>query len=110
VKCDCGKVEHVPYGERWHCPSCGREWNTNQIPADQYWGIMREMRTYRLQAIGVALGIGALFLVLALFAGPRAFIAAPVVMSAWFLFYMPFWRLKVRRRSRSLPTWQLTPE
>ena len=34
----------------------------------------------------------------------------PVVLAGWYLFYMPLWRAKVRRRARSLPTWQLHPE
>ena len=48
VSCHCGEVRHIPYGEAWTCEKCGRRWNTAQIPAEDYWGIMREMRTYRL--------------------------------------------------------------
>ena len=55
IRCDCGQVERVPYGQTWTCPDCGRRWNTEQIPAEEYWGIMREMRRYRLQVVGVAL-------------------------------------------------------
>ena len=58
IRCDCGQVERVPYGQRWVCPDCGRRWNTEQIPAEEYWGIMREMRNYRLQVVGVSLAFG----------------------------------------------------
>jgi len=57
VSCKCGEVRHVPYGETWQCEKCGRRWNTAQIPAEDYWGIMREMRNYRLVVIGIALGL-----------------------------------------------------
>ena len=30
------------YGERWVCPKCGRRLEHRQIPADEYWGIMRD--------------------------------------------------------------------
>ena len=34
----------------------------------------------------------------------------PVLMSFWYLFYMPRWRRRVRQRARSLTSWQLHPE
>jgi hypothetical protein len=110
VKCDCGQVQYVAYGEAWQCPDCGRRWNTAQIPSEEYWGIMREMRRYRLQAIAAALLIGAGFAALAATTGPRALAVAPIVMGGWFFFFMPRWRRKVRARARSLPRWQLHPE
>jgi Flp pilus assembly protein TadB len=110
VRCDCGAVKHVPYGETWACERCGRRWNTAQIPAEAYWGIMREMRRYRLTAIGVALAIAALFALLGSTAGAQFFVLLPLALGFWFLWYMPLWRRKVRRRARSLPTWKLHPE
>jgi len=110
VSCECGEVRHVPYGETWQCESCGRRWNTTQIPADVYWGIMREMRNYRLAVIGVALGTAALFGVLALFVNPALLLVFPLVLTGWFIWFMPWWRRKLRRRARSLPSWKLTPE
>ena len=60
----------MPYGETWDCGECGRRWNTAQIPSEVYWGIMREMRNYRLivicSALGLAVVIGTLALVFAL--------------------------------------------
>jgi hypothetical protein len=37
-------------------------------------------------------------------------ILLPVVMSFWFLFYMPRWRRRVRLQARNLQKWQLHPE
>jgi hypothetical protein len=33
-----------------------------------------------------------------------------VLMSFWFLFYMPRWRRQVRERARNLRRWKLHPE
>ena len=110
VRCDCGAVKRVPYGERWECEQCSRRWNTGQIPADEYWGLMREMRRLRLSVIGVALALAGGFALLALFVSQAIFLLIPLVLSGWFIWYMPFWRRKLRRRVRSLPSWQLHPE
>jgi hypothetical protein len=110
VACECGETRHVPYGERWTCENCGRSWNTAQIPAEEYWGMMRDMRRLRLVPIAVALGSAVVFGLLALFVAESLFILFPVVLAGWFLLYMPIWRRKVRRQARSLPKWQLRPE
>jgi hypothetical protein len=110
VTCDCEAVRLLAYGERWTCEGCGRQWDTNKIPAAEYWGIMREMRRYRLVAIGAALGLGVTFALLAFLVSQRLLLLMPIVMAGWFLLYMPGWRRRVRRRARSLPAWQLDPE
>lgn len=110
IACDCGERRDVPYGDVWQCEACGRRWNTNQIPAEEYWGLMRDMRRFRLSVIGVALGLAAVFGLLALLVAETLFLLLPVVLAGWFLVYMPFWRRKVRRRARSAPRWSLRPE
>ena len=109
VKCDCGEVRYVPYGAEWVC-TCGRGWNTNQISADEYWDIMRDMRRFRLRAISMALTLGVGVVAFAhITHGPVAPLMLPMMLG-WFLFYMPQWRRKVRSAARSLPTWKLHPE
>jgi hypothetical protein len=110
VRCDCGAIEYVPYGERWECSGCRRRWNTGQIPADEYWGIMRDMRMLRIRVLITALTIMVPIAVVAAFLGPRLLLLMPVVLSFWFLFYMPRWRRRVREQARSLRRWQLHPE
>jgi hypothetical protein len=109
VKCDCGEVNHLAYGQTWQC-KCGRRWNTSQIPADEYWGIMREMRRFRLGAIGAALVLCLTFGLLAFFVAQRLLLLFPVIMAGWYLIYMPRWRRRVRQRARNLPSWQLHPQ
>jgi hypothetical protein len=71
---------------------------------------MQDMRRLRLTVIGMALAvvipIGALLPVL----GIRILLLLPIVMSFWFIFYMPRWRRQVRERARSLRKWKLHPE
>lgn len=110
VRCDCGQTRHLAYGDEWLCENCGRRWNTSQIPSEEYWGIMREMRRYRLTVMGVAGGVAVVGITLGSLLGVQFFFLMPLVLGFWFLFYMPRWRQKVRRRARSLPTWKLHPE
>jgi hypothetical protein len=110
VRCDCGKKALVAYGERWECDGCGRRWNTNQIPAADYWGVMHEMRRFRLKAIRSMLLLAAVFVVLALTISASFFILIPLAMSGWYLFYMPRWRQRVRGHARQVPNWELHPE
>ena len=100
----------MPYGDTWTCEECGRRWNTGQIPEEEYWGIMREMRRYRIVVIGIALGLTVLFGLLALFVAQNLILLLPVVLTFWFIWFMPWWRRRIRRHARSLPNWRLHPE
>ena len=110
IRCDCGGVGYVPYDARWECPTCHRRWNTSQIPAEEYWGIMRDMRRMRINVLATALGIVIPIVALSVVLGFRILLLLPVVMSFWFLFYMPRWRRRVRQQARNLTKWQLHPE
>src|SRR2546429_4755414 len=61
VKCECGESKEVPYGERWQCERCHRSWDTGQIPAAEYDGLLRRMRRYRLEAVGPAARLATVF-------------------------------------------------
>jgi hypothetical protein len=109
VKCDCGRVRYLSYGERWEC-ACGRLWNTSQIPSDEYWGIMRDARRQRLLMMGAGTLVGLAVVALALVVGFRVIVLAPVIVFGWQLIVMPRWRRRLRERARALPRWQLRPE
>jgi hypothetical protein len=110
VRCDCGEVGYVAYGERWVCGGCNRAWNTAQIPAEEYWGIMRDMRRLRLNVIFVALAMVVPIAALVPLLGIRIMILLPAAMGFWFIFYMPRWRRRVREQARNLRKWKLRPE
>jgi hypothetical protein len=107
VTCRCGRTASVPYGDDWRCESCGRRWDTARIPEDEYTAILRDMRRARLNVIGVAVGIAAVFGALAIVVSPSLFMLMPVVLAGWFILYMPMWRRRLRHRARSLPAWNL---
>jgi hypothetical protein len=110
IRCDCGGVGYAPHGATWDCGECGRSWDTSQIPADEYWAIMREMRQSRLRVMAAALALTIAMLILVPFAGPKVLILLPVLLSFWFLFYMPRWRRRTRERAQSLQRWKLHPK
>lgn len=103
-------MKHVPFGERWTCEGCGKTWNTAQIPAEQYFGLVNEQRRARLFVIGAALAVFAVFGLLAVVVAESLFVLAPVVVAGWLIAFMPFWHRRMRRRTRELPKWQLHPE
>jgi len=110
VRCDCGNVGYVHYGARWQCDDCRRRWNTAQIPADEYWGIMRDMRRLRFTVIGTALAMIIPIAALTPVTGIRILVLLPILFSFWFIVYMPRWRRRVREQARSLQRWSLHPE
>ncbi len=100
----------MPYGGRWTCERCGRNWNTRQIPVDEYEGLLRRMRRVRLEVIGFALAIAAVFIPLIVFVSPRFIFLAPMAAIFWIVLYVPIWRRSVRRAAQSAPRWELHPE
>ena len=85
VRCDCGQIRYLAYGEGWVCEECGRRWNTGQIPAEEYWGIMYEMRRYRLLVMGVAVIVAVVGIALGALVGAQFFVVMPVLLGFWFL-------------------------
>jgi hypothetical protein len=110
VKCECGDSREVPYGERWRCERCGRSWDTNQIPAAEYDGLLRTMRRYRLEAVVLGAVLVAFFIVLVAVVSQSFIFLIPVVAGIWLFLYLPMWRRKVRRAARNAPRWELKAE
>src|SRR3954451_10448619 len=55
VTCECGEKRDLRYGETWTCERCGRRWDTNQIPREDYDAIRRTQLRFR--ALPVAVGV-----------------------------------------------------
>jgi hypothetical protein len=110
IRCDCGEEASVRYGERWECPSCGRAWNTAQIPVEEYRGILRALRRYRLAAIGAALAVLAAYLPLVLLTSPGIILTAPILLGGLAILLGPFWKRRVRRAIAERPRWDLHAE
>ena len=110
VTCDCGETKDVPYGERWECERCGRRWNTQQIPAEEYDGLLRRMRRFRLEVLGFAVLVAAVVIPLIVFVSASLIFTVPLIAAAWLFLYLPMWRRKTRRAARNAPRWELDPE
>ena len=110
IKCECGETREVPYGERWTCERCQRSWNTQQIPADEYDGLLRRMRRYRLEAIVLAAVVAAVMVPLIVVVSASFILLTPIAAGAWLFLYLPRWRRKVRSAARNSPRWDLHPE
>ena len=110
IVCECGETKEVPYGERWDCERCGRRWNTQQISAGEYEGLLRRMRRFKLEVLGFALTAAAVLVPLIVFVSARFVLLAPIAAAFWLFVYLPFWRRKVRLAARNAPQWELHPE
>ena len=110
IRCDCGETRNVAYGERWKCERCGRSWNTNQIPADEYAGLLRRMRRHKLEAVAAAAITAAVVVSLIFVVGGRVIAILPLLMALWLFVFLPLWRRRYRRTARGSPRWQLHPE
>jgi hypothetical protein len=111
VTCECGEKHDVPYGDAWTCERCGRRWNTNQIPAEQYDAIRRTQLRFRVLPVlfGVVVASLALFFMLTRNTF-SVFFLLPVALSVWFVFVRPVHRRRYRRAIADLPRWELKPE
>jgi len=110
ISCECGEKRDVAYGERWQCETCGRSWNTAQIPAEEYEGLLRSVRRHQLEAVGMtAVAVAVVIPLIAVF-GSRFILLVVLAMFFWLFVVLPFWRRRYRRTARGAPRWQLHPE
>jgi hypothetical protein len=110
IRCDCGEQRPVRYGDSWTCQSCGRTWNTADIPADEYWGAMRAVRRYKVAVWGITAAVLAVFLPLALLVALQYFVFAILILGAFYFFVLPRWRGRVLAQSQNRPSWKLHPQ
>ena len=110
INCECGKSRDVAYGERWQCEACGRSWNTAQIPAEEYEGLLRQVRRHKVEALAATAIAAAVLVPLIVVVSSRFLLLVPVVMAAWLFVVLPFWRRRYRHTARNAPRWELHPE
>jgi len=113
LRCDCGQSEAlVAYGDRWTCEACGRTYDTNGIPPEDFEAIQALRRRYRIIGYaGVAL-VAAIVLLLALTAQQlQLIVGLPLIIIVWFMYVRPVMRSRYRRRVGELQrTWTLKAE
>ena len=110
IKCECGEKRDVAYGERWQCETCGRSWNTLQIPAEEYDDLLRRVRRHKLEVLGAVVLSAAVLVPLILFVSGRFIALVPLGMFLWILVFRPFWRRRYEETARGAPRWELHPD
>ena len=110
IRCDCGQTRYVAYGERWTCEDCGRSWDTRQIPAEEYEGLLRRVRRHKLEAVGAAALSAAIMVPLIVLVSERYILLTPMVMVLWLFGFLPYWRRRYRQTAHDAPRWQLHPD
>ena len=111
VSCRCGEKQYLAYGERWTCETCGRTWDTRQIPAEQYAAIRATQLRYR--RIPLVISVVALACIVAGVLVGKALgglIVVAIAATTWSMFFRPIHSRKYRKALAQLPTWTLTPE
>lgn len=111
VKCECGEKKDLAYGETWECEACGRRWNTNQIPPEQYQQIRNTQLRFRVVPVCLGLLVSSVTLFfIATHNVFSVFILLPLSMMIWFFFIRPFHRRRYHAAIADLPRWELHPE
>jgi len=111
LTCDCGERRYLRYGERWTCEKCGKTWNTNRIPVEQYAAIRATQMRYR--RVPLAISVFALVCVVAFILVGKALgglIVVGLLATTWSMFFRPIHRRKYRQAIAELPTWKIKPE
>jgi hypothetical protein len=111
VSCRCGEKAYLSYGEQWTCDRCGRHWDTNQIPVEQYAAIRSTQLRYR--RVPIAISVVALACIVAGVLVGKALgglIIVAIIATTWSMFFRPIHSRKYRQALAQLPTWTLTPD
>ena len=108
VTCECGEQTELFYGEQWSCPSCGRAYDTRNIPAAEYERIRSLQRRYRALPIAIGCLFAGLAIVFTLTGNVAGvFFLMPVGLITWFVFIRPTHRKRYRAAIAQLPRWDL---
>ena len=111
LTCDCGERRHLHYGERWTCEECGRRWDTNQIPVEQYAALRATQLRYR--RVPMVISVLALACIVAGVVAGKALggvIIVAIAATTWSMFFRPIHRRKCRSALADLPSWSLKPD
>jgi hypothetical protein len=111
VSCRCGEKQYLNYGEDWTCEQCGRHWDTNQIPVEQYAALRTTQLRYRRAPIAIsAFALAAVIACVVVGRALGGIIVVAILATTWSMFFRPIHRRKYRQALADLPTWTLTPD
>ena len=108
VKCECGERRELRYGQRWKCESCGRSYDTNKIPPDEYaW--FRRQRVHDRILPGVVVAAVVVISLGFIIAG-RALalvLIVPMIGFIWSTFVRPKRRRRQYQAIADRPSWRI---
>jgi hypothetical protein len=108
VKCECGERRELHYGERWRCEGCGRGYDTNKIPLEEYASLHRNRVRDRILPSIVFTAAVAAGLVFVLIGRPLALIVVfPLIGFLWSSFVRPARRRRQYAAIADRPRWQI---
>jgi hypothetical protein len=111
VTCECGERRDLAYGDRWTCEQCGRTYDSNRIPREEYEVIRRTQLRFRVLPVvlGVIVAGLAIFFTLTdnIFS---VFFLLPVGLIGWFVLLRPMHQKRYRQAIADLPRWDLRAE
>jgi hypothetical protein len=111
VTCECGERRELRYGERWRCEGCGRSYDTNRIPAQEYASLRRNRVHDRILPTAVFVSLAVAVLVLVLIGRPfAAILIVPMVAFVWGSFVRPARRRRQYRAIADRPRWKIKAE
>jgi hypothetical protein len=108
VKCECGERRELRYGQCWRCEGCGRSYDTNQIPVDEYASIRRARVRDRILpsfVFGAAVVIGLVFVLIGRPLAP--IVIFPLVGFLWSSFIRPARRRRQYQAIVDRPRWKI---
>jgi hypothetical protein len=111
VKCECGERRELRYGQRWQCEGCGRTYDTNRIPAEEYASFRRNRVRDRYVPSVVFLALAAAVVAFVLIGRPfAALLIFGVVGFGWGTFVRPARRRRQYKAIADRPKWNIKAE
>jgi hypothetical protein len=111
VKCECGQQRELRYGDQWRCDGCGRGYDTNRIPIDEYAAFRRDRVHDRIVPSLVFAGLAAAVVAFVLIGRPIAAIMVfAVVGFGWGTFVRPARRRRQYKAIADRPRWKISAD
>jgi Flp pilus assembly protein TadB len=108
VTCECGEKRDLRYGERWQCEACGRSYDTNRMPIEEYASFRRNRVRDRVLPSIVFAALAVVVLVLVLVGRPlAAIVIVPLVGFLWGSYVRPRRRRRQYKAIVERPRWQI---
>jgi hypothetical protein len=111
LTCECGERRELRYGQQWRCERCGRNYDTNRIPVDEYTALRRARVRDRILPSAKFVALAATVTVFVLIGRPlAAIIIVPTVGFVWGSFVRPARRRRQYQAIAERPRWNIRSE